>query len=466
PGDFNASGVVRGGIAHLIGAIEQARSECRPPTCHSIWIDGGDQWQGSPASNSTYGRTVVEVFNRFNLAASALGNHEFDWGLDTLRARMREARYRFMAVNVTDTLGNDVDWIPNDTLIDLGALKVGVVGVLTVATPTATRFTNVAGFHFRDPAPLVDRQVRSLRARGADVVLVAAHAGASCERDDISRCEGEIIEMAGKLTERVDGIVAGHLHRAASTTVKGTAITQAYTKGTAIGIIDIPLEGEGERARTSLRNVMPDSSPRNAEAARMVAPVTERARAEFDERVVRIAEPIRRGTAGNLGNLIADSQRWAARGDIALMNSGGVRVDLAPGWVTEGDIFNVLPFDNVLMRITVRGAELREYLERIIARNTTQFHLSGIVVEFDASRPPGERLVRTVLSDGRALDPRREYTLIISDFLMAGGDGLGLSERAVSVEDTGILFRRALSRYLRTLPQPVREPTDRRLIRR
>jgi 5'-nucleotidase len=324
----------------------------------------------------------------------------------------------------------------------------------------------VIGFRFVDPAPLISAHARALRARGAEVVLVAAHIGAACERDDISRCTGEIVDVANALTEKVDAIVSGHLHRPAATIVRGTAITEAYTKGTAIGIIDIPLHAPDEPPRVSLRNVRPDSSPRNAVAAQMVARVTERARAEFAERVVRVAEPIRRGTSGTLGNLIADSQRWAVRGDIAIMNQGGVRVDLTPGWITEGDVFNVAPFDNVLMRVRVRGSEMRDYLERIIARNTTQFHLSGITVEFDSSLAPGSRLARAVLSDGRPLDPGRDYTIVMSDFLAGGGDGLGLTESALSIEDTGIVVRKALSRYLRSLPQPVRAPADVRLIRR
>ena len=82
--------------------ISKARSECDAPGCVAILLDGGDQFQGTPASNMGFGRPVVTVWNRLGRTASALGNHEFDWGQDTLRARMREARYPFLAANVTD----------------------------------------------------------------------------------------------------------------------------------------------------------------------------------------------------------------------------------------------------------------------------------------------------------------------------------------------------------------------------
>ncbi|HMI45378.1 MAG TPA: 5'-nucleotidase C-terminal domain-containing protein, partial [Gemmatimonadaceae bacterium] len=81
----DANGVRRGGAAHVAAAIERARSECAP-NCVTLLLDGGDLFQGTPASNLSYGRPVVDYYNRMGYAAAALGNHEFDWGIDTLRA--------------------------------------------------------------------------------------------------------------------------------------------------------------------------------------------------------------------------------------------------------------------------------------------------------------------------------------------------------------------------------------------
>src|SRR5216110_2416686 len=100
----------RGGAAYLATAIHQAAAGCTPPTCEALLLDGGDEFQGTPSSNFAYGRPVVDVFNRLGLAAAALGNHEFDWGQDTLRARMRQAHYPILGANVRDTLGRHVPW--------------------------------------------------------------------------------------------------------------------------------------------------------------------------------------------------------------------------------------------------------------------------------------------------------------------------------------------------------------------
>ncbi|HUF65643.1 MAG TPA: hypothetical protein VMM17_06655, partial [Gemmatimonadaceae bacterium] len=86
----DSAGVLLGGAAHVAGAIRAAAAECAP-RCVVLLLDGGDMFQGSAASNTAYGRPVVELYNELGYAAAALGNHEFDWGIDTLRARMREA---------------------------------------------------------------------------------------------------------------------------------------------------------------------------------------------------------------------------------------------------------------------------------------------------------------------------------------------------------------------------------------
>jgi 5'-nucleotidase len=166
-----------------------------------------------------------------------------------------------------------------------------------------------------------------------------------------------------------------------------------------------------------------------------------------------------------LGELIADAQRSAGRGDVAVMNSGGVRTDLRPGPLTESDLFQLQPFGNVLVRVRLRGTELRTYLERILGHTST-VHISGVTLAYDATRAAGSRLVSATMSDGSPLDDGRSYTLVMSDFMAGGGDGLSVQERALAVEETAIVDRDALAAYLRAQPQPVRAPAGNRVTRR
>ena len=456
----DATGRLRGGAAYLATAIQRARADCVSPACETLLLDGGDEFQGTPASNLAFGRPVVEVFNTLGYAAGAVGNHEFDWGQDTLRARMRDARYAILAANVRYADGRDVPWIRDDTLVTRGAIKIGVIGVATLLTPTTTRAANVADLRFLDPVPIVDSLARRLRVRGADFVVVVAHDGAFCDRDGATNCKGEIVDFARGLHEPIDAIVSGHTHSLVDTDVNGIPIVQARSSGTALGVIDLGPEG----SRHAVRDVLPDSLPADSvvasqvwRAVASVAPIVERPVATIAGSLVR------EGVQYPLGNLIADAMRAEGKGDVAVMNNGGIRANLRDGPATYGSLFEVQPFANMLYRFTLSGAALRSYLEKLVAKRLNA-HLSGAVVTYDSTAAAGARIRSVRLADGADLKPDGEYTLVLNDFLATGGEGLGLGTAARRTEVLPIVDLDALVSYLRSRPQPVRAPTDARFV--
>lgn len=462
--DISADGVVRGGAAGFATVLQQARAECVAPACESVWVDGGDQWQGTAASAVDVGRPVTALFNRLGLNAAALGNHEFDWGVDSMRARLRENRFPVLAANFLDTLGTDIPWMPDDTLLTIGGVKVGVIGIMTRETISATRRSIIRPFTVAPAASIIDARARALRARGADAVVVVGHVGAGCARNDLNSCTGELIDLVNAVTERIDAWVGGHSHRGAAAMVNGMPVVQAYQKGSALGIIDVPLSAGVERRRPELRNVRADSTRSDPVIAAWVDSLTRDVNKALAQVVAQVGEPIRRAPPnGLLGNLIADAQRVIGEGDVAIMNTGGVRVDLRLGPVTRGDIFEVQPFGNMLVRWHVTGEWLLQQLERAVSNG--RVHLSGVVVEMDTSRAPGSRLLSARLTSGKAIDPTGRYRLILTDFLAEGNDRL-VSARPDREELLPIPDREAFERYLRSLPQPVRAPTDQRIIHR
>ena len=465
----DAGGVMRGGAVPLAAAIDRARRECAPG-CVTLLLDGGDEFQGTPASNLAFGRPVVELFNLLGYTAGALGNHEFDWSQDTLRARMREARYRILGANVRYADGRDVEWIPDDTLVRLRGATVGIIGVATTLTPQTTKASNVADLRFVDPAPVVDERARALRARGATHVVIVAHEGAFCGRDGWSDCRGEIVDLASRTTERIDAIVSGHTHSFVDVVVRGIPIVQTRSSGRALGIIDLPLgaSAAADSATGHVRDVVADSASAGAADPRVVD-LVRRALASVAERVSRpvaqIAEPMRRsGSQFALGNLLADAMRAAGQGDVAVMNNGGIRADLQAGTATYGTLFEISPFANVLVRLRVRGSDLRAYLEQRLSRAEPSDHFSGVAVTYSTARPAGSR-IESVTVGGRPLDPAAEYSVIINDFMATGGDGHGLARGAISMQTLDVVDLDALIAHLRALPQPVRPPSEWRLTR-
>src|SRR2546425_712181 len=144
--------------------------------------------------------------------------------VDTLRARMAGAKYRFLAANITDSTGAArPDWVTPWTLIERGGLKVAAIGLALRATPTNTAPRNVRGLAFGDGAAAVRRVLPRARA-AADFVIVLAHEGAFCDGAPQSEpvpapaCHGAILDIARGLDSgSVDLIVSGHTHSMRST---------------------------------------------------------------------------------------------------------------------------------------------------------------------------------------------------------------------------------------------------------
>ena len=244
----------QGGVALLGGYLRNLRAARAADGGAVLLLDAGDTFEGGIASNLSEGVLVVDAYNALGYDALAIGNHEFDYGaIDTasgdsgtpdmrgaLKAAAARARFPFLAANVIDTpTRRPLEW-PNvrpSTLVDAAGLRVGIVGVMTREGLTRALAANVQGLDTTALTPTVENEARRLRRRGADLVLVLAHAGGACFRfddpTDLSSCDddAEIFELARRLPSGlVDAIVAGHTHQALAHEVAGIPIVQAYSR--------------------------------------------------------------------------------------------------------------------------------------------------------------------------------------------------------------------------------------------
>jgi 2',3'-cyclic-nucleotide 2'-phosphodiesterase (5'-nucleotidase family) len=337
--------------------------------------------------------------------------------------------------------------------------------VSTVNTPTTTRAANVVGLRFDDPAPIVDSIGRVLRRRGANFVIVIAHAGASCGRDGAGACNGEIIDLARKIKTKVDAIVSGHTHTLVNTEVNGIPIVQSRSSGRAIDILDLPTGPDvGRAVRHEVRELAVDTIKPFPPVASIVRRAVARLAPLVNRHVAAIPSTLaRQGSQYPLGNLIADAQRWAGKGDVAIMNNGGIRTELRAGEATYGSLFEIQPFGNTLYALTMTGAQLRGLLETMLNKSPVNDHVSGLTIRYDPSRSEGSRIVSATMADGTPLSDLRDYTVIVNDFLATGGEGYNAGARATASRPLNILDLDALIEYLRTLPAPIKAPTEIRI---
>ncbi|MEX2285240.1 MAG: 5'-nucleotidase C-terminal domain-containing protein, partial [Gemmatimonadota bacterium] len=428
-----------GGAAVLYSYYKHERAAFDGPT---ITLDGGDVMQGTPISNLTEGRSTVEFFNRNGVDVAAIGNHDFDWGLSVLQPRMQQARFAWLGANIYTAGANaHPSWARGTVMLERGGVKVGVIGLSTEETPSVTKADNVKGLEFRSGAAEINRLVPLLRRQGADFVIVTAHSGVVCDRGTMVNCHDEMIDWARQVTEKPDLIVAGHTHQYINIVENGIRIVEGWDYSKLYSVVDLEKTADG-RTKVWVRGqpitwhdrVKPDSG---------IAAMVKRYEQQIGPRVNRIiatlAEPLRKsGGEYALGHLIADAQRAAAGAQVTVMNNGGIRTDLEAGPLTWGELYQLQPFANRIIRLTLSGTILKELMEFVVAERQPRMHVSGITVSYDTSAAPGSRLRRMQLSDGQDVQDSGSYQVGVNDFMAGGGDGLTMLLRADAKVDVGV----------------------------
>lgn len=474
----------RGGLALLGGYVNNLRAARAADGGAVLLLDAGDTFQGTVESNLSQGALVVDAYNALGYTAAAIGNHEFDLGpIDlgvprpvpsgdsrgAIKARAAQARYAFLAANLLDeSTGRPVEW-PNVTpsaLVSAAGVKVGIVGVMTIDALRATLVANTRGLRMAPLAPTIAAEASRLRSQGAQVVIVAAHAGGYCSRfeqpTDLSSCDAssEIFQVAERLPPGlVDVIVAGHTHSGLAHQVEGIAITEAHSGGRAFGRVDVVVDRRTHRvadvrlfpprelctqenpatqtcdaaaeragplvaARYEGRVVSPDPA-----IVAAMEPALQRVRAlQATHLGVFLDTPVRRVSdrpddlESPLGNLFADAIRESVPGaDVAVNNNsrGGLRADLPTGPLTFGGLYDVFPFDNRLVRLILTGGELVQvFAEEIRRGRRGALGISGIRVRAGCSTQ-GLRvdLLRTT---GRLIDAAERLLVVTTDSLATG----------------------------------------------
>lgn len=439
-----------GGLAWVKTVMDGAEAECACPT---IRLDGGDQMQGTLESNLVYGASSVRAFNLLGIHAAAIGNHELDWGVDTLAARQAEADYQWLAANVFErSTGLRPTWAQPHAMVEVEGVRVGIVGYMTSTTPDVVLSEVSAPYEFRRGASGVAEALQDVRAQDPDFVILVAHAGGGCEDGD---CDGELVELAQELDYGVfDLMIGGHIHWSGYGVVNGIPIVRAGSGGRAVGVVDLERVGAAPSSHTFradtvfVDRVDPDSS-----IAQAMRPFQLQADLLSADTVLTLDQAFYRDRGEYpLGRLMADAVRAAAGAQVSLSNRGGIRADLPLGAVNYGDLFRTKPFGNVVYRLRVSGSVIRQVVEHAL-RDAGPDFVSGLRARYAPDRPEGERVVEIRLDGGGVLEDEAEYTLATSNFIAGGGDGYSMLS-SFDPEWVGTTTLDALITHLQSLESP------------
>jgi 5'-nucleotidase len=495
PGDKEGTLAI-GGLPWLAAAVDHVRAT----DPDALLLDGGDEFQGSWPVNATRGRGAIEAMNLLGVNASALGNHEFDYGgLDghhplrgALEANSRLARFPILTANVREADGQRYapEGIAAWTMIERKGVRIAVIGLSTIDTPQTTIPTNVADLTFVDVVDATREVLEEVRAAEPDVTVLVAHLTGQCEPPAYleppgADCmpEGEVGRLLTELEPGTfDVMVLGHAHTLLQQRIGDTFVIESRAKGHVLSRLDLVVGPNGVDADASvlhppwaLTHAKADpgcsggsfpttpldvggvSLTPSAEAIALI----ERLEDEVGSLCTEVgcsdhAMSRSRSSETELGNWMADAMLGAfPDADIAIQNAGGIRADLPAGTLRREHLQDVMPFDNRTLLVEMTGEQLRTLFRIGSSGGHGLLQVSaGSAYAFDAARTDGTDLdgdgavaewerdrLCAITVDGAPIDPARTYRVVTTDFLFAGGDHLGPAFAGAKKLEEGPLLR-------------------------
>lgn len=405
-------------------------------------ISGGDNWTGPAISTWFDGQGMVETMNALDYDASTIGNHEFDFGLIQLKARISEAGFPYLSANLRDKSTGE---IPHDlgiqpyTLLNINNLNVGIIGLTTLSTPVTSNPANLERFIFIDYSTALREYVPLMRSEGAKIIIVIAHVCA----DELVALSKEVVDL------NIPFMGGGHCHQAFSKRTGNTVIQlggadlvgYAYTR-----ITVNPENGDISISDYGLRkNTGGDEDP-------VISAIIQKWQAktdgELNNEIGYLKKEIYKGST-EMQTMVTESWLIAyPNADIALNNMGGFREGLPSGRLTLAHIINMLPFDNYLVEAHLTGNQL----EKVLEEYGNQPAIGGM--KWLKGRWVLNKTDQPLIS-------AQIYSVLVNDFMYAGGDGYTLlAQFDPDAYNTGIDWRQPVIDWIRARKSNVDNPLD------
>jgi 5'-nucleotidase len=495
-----------GGAEYLATHIANLRA-LNPNT---VVVSAGDLIGASPLLSALFhDEPTIEAFNEIGLDFNAVGNHEFDEGVDEL-LRMQEggchpvdgcldgddfagADFEFLAANVVYTEDearrgnghghghNDPDTIfPAYKIKKFNNVKVAFIGMTLEGTPTIVTPSGVAGLQFLDEAQTVNDLIPELKRKGVETIVVLIHeGGVQTSPAPYNGCvgiSGPIVDIVNNLNDEVDVVISGHTHQPYNCVLDGKIVTSAFSFGRLVTKVDLTIDRRSGEVTTMVADnrIVTRDVPLNSTITALIdkyrtlsAPLANRIIGQISADITRTAN-----AAGEsaLGDVIADAQLDATNdpgfGDavVAFMNPGGIRADLiyagspageGDGNVTYNESFTVQPFGNSLVTMTLSGAQIDTLLEQqFVGCGQTANRIlqvsNGFTYSWSVSGAACAKVdPASIMINGVVVDPSASYRVTVNSFLADGGDNFAVL-RSGSDRLGGDVDTDALENYLTT----------------
>lgn len=458
-----------------------------------ILADAGDFVQGGVIGTLSNGEYPMQIMNELGYDVAIPGNHEFDFGMDNFLKLANEAKFPYISVNFTDLRTNEKPFSAYK-IIEAGGLKIAFIGLTTPETPSSSTPTNfmdengnyIYGFLGGDDGTAlytaVQDAINSAYADGADYVFAIGHMGDYVYDEKWS--SRTVIEHTSGLSAFIDG----HSHSVLEDFVedkdgKSVPLASTGTKLENIGKITITdnemtcelieksdytvSADENTAENKAYRNMTDFIAGINAQYGELIGTVVARTDVELTINDPETGERAVRSAETNLGDLCADAYRAATGAEIALVNGGGVRANIAVGDITYGNIIDVQPFGNSLCVVEATGQQILDCLEmgalHCPEEDGSFIQVSGLTYQINKSVPSsvktdkdgnfigidGEYRVCNVFVGEKPLDLNKTYTVASHNYyLLSYGGGMTMFRDCKLVAKEIALDNQALIDYI------------------
>jgi len=436
----------------------------------SITIAAGDSVGATPPISSFFGdKPTIEFMNMMGFNLDGLGNHDFDRGQTYLRTVLIPlAAFPYVSANIVDANGNTpAEWSPSKVFAGtFGGVKVAIIGFSNDDLPELINPTGLTPFHVTNSTAAVNAEAARLKASGINTIVAIGHLGATA--GTLTNPTGPLIFLADNVSN-VDAVIGDHTDsQVVATRPNGVLVTENRSKGIRFTRVRLVVDTNTKAVVYKTADfhkpwdigVVPDPGIQaridalNAQLAPILNTVIGNS-SKFIPRADQCGNGVGRTCESLVGNVVTDAMRaqYAALGvQFAITNSGGLRADLTcpttdiasdfcpaytppPYPITRGQVLTVLPFGNVVVTLTVNGAELKQMLENGVSQMPNvagRFpQVSGLCFTYDVALPAGSRVTSAVIANASGnctstpidLTSASTYKIAENDFMANGGDG-------------------------------------------
>ncbi|KAG6010369.1 hypothetical protein E4U21_006933 [Claviceps maximensis] len=432
-----------GGYARIKTKVDELRS-AQPD---HLWLNAGDEFQGTLFYSFYGGEKIAETMNHLKFDAMTLGNHEWDGGDDKLGHFLRNLTFPVVSCNVKSTNKDLNETIKNYHIFEKHDLAV--IGATTESTP---KISNVGpATTFLDPIPEIQRAIYEIRNTTKVRRIVA-----------LTHLGYDVDQRLAEQTEGLSLIIGGHSHTLLGsmdkaegkypTIVKDKSgqevfVVTAYRWGEYIGSIELTFDKDGKALSYHGAPIHMDNATALDEGLEKNITAWRGPFERYAAEVIGSTKNVLDQTSCQkgdclLGQVMADamleyrqnqtSGSNDAKPDFALINAGGVRATIAQGNITRGEVITSFPFGNAVTQVKYSGSDLRKILEGCVShvnlfnqkKTNSWLQVSqNIIIEYNPAREAGSRLVKVTIG-GKPLDDKTDYNVVTVDFIAGGGDNL------------------------------------------